>query len=193
MKTNVSVKITLLLVSLLPFASAKAQNVEVEKTQKIYEALLGGNCVEAQQHYEAWKTITGTTDDDIENMIEKCLNSGSSNDNDKTMTIPGTDLIITKKAVSNQVAWEDADMICRSLRLNGSDTWRLPTKDELGAIYTANILKLNAKAQHVYIWGEKEGDDEDPRYPTIDLKTGTVTWAAKVSTIGCYCVDNGKK
>ena len=97
---------------------------------------------------------------------------------------------MTSNAVSDQVAWEDAEMICRSMRLNGSNAWRLPTKDELEIIYAAKIIEINSKAAHKYVWGDKESDEESVRYPAMDLKTGKLSWASAVSTIACYCVND---
>ncbi|MBR4804612.1 MAG: DUF1566 domain-containing protein [Bacteroidales bacterium] len=188
MKANRIIGIAMIAGALLFFASAKSQNVELEQTQKIYEAILAGKCDEAQKYYETWKALTGSTDADIEKMIDRCLHPNTSYDDNKITDVPNTKLIVTRNAIATQVAWEDASMICRSLRFNGSDKWRLPTRKELTAIYKSNILEIKTTSKHMYIWGEVEGEEENPHYPALDLITGNISLASDVSTIGCYCV-----
>lgn len=170
----------------------RSESVEIQMIKNIYEALIYGNCDEAQHHYDTWKIYAGTYDMNIENLIANCIESYSAIRNEKTAIIPGTHVVIARKALANQISWEDAKNICSNLYLNGSNSWRLPTKSELYAIYATEVLsvKTQAKAKHVYMWGEKEGKEDAPRYPTLDLKTGSVKYASKVSTIGCFCVTD---
>lgn len=170
----------------------ETDHTEIQMIKNIYEALIYGNCEEAQQHYDSWKIYAGTYDMTIENLIANCSESTTTLYNEKTAKIPGTQLIVTRKRLANQVSWDDAKNLCDNLHLGGSSSWRLPTKAELYAIYASEVLDLkgSSTAKHVYMWGEKEGSANEPRYPTMDLKTGAVKNASKVSTIGCFCVTS---
>jgi hypothetical protein len=46
--------------------------------------------------------------------------------------------------------WEDAKQYCKNLTLDGIDSWRLPSKDELRTIVTKNRIK-NSKGHTHYI------------------------------------------
>ena len=175
-------------------SDGKMDNAEFQMIKSIYEALIDGNCSEAQQHYDAWKIYAGTYDQSIENLIASCMESNTAVNTEKTAIVPGTLVMISRKALANQISWEEAKEVCSNLYLNGSNSWRLPTKSELYAIYASEVLnvKSKAKAKHVFIWGEMEGTKENPRYPALDLKTGTIKYASKVSTIGCFCVNDNE-
>jgi hypothetical protein len=59
----------------------------------------------------------------------------------ETWTDPSTRLMWTKKDNGSDIAWQQAIDYCQNLRLNGHSGWRLPTIDELEAIYdpSANV------------------------------------------------------
>jgi hypothetical protein len=55
-----------------------------------------------------------------------------------TWTDPATGLMWTGKDSGKAVSWQTAKKYCRDWRLAGHSDWRLPTTDELQAIYDKN-------------------------------------------------------
>jgi hypothetical protein len=56
-----------------------------------------------------------------------------------TWTDPDTGLMWAKKDNGSDVDWNQASAYCSNLQLAGHSDWRLPTIEELGGIYDANI------------------------------------------------------
>ena len=64
-------------------------------------------------------------------------------------TDPATGLTWTKQDNGSNVDWNHANTYCSNLRLGGYSDWRLPTIDELQAIYDANASVSGWHVEHV--------------------------------------------
>jgi hypothetical protein len=74
-----------------------------------------------------------------------------------TWTDPATKLMWVKESNSSNVTWNQAKDYCENLRLGGYSNWRLPTIDELEAIYdpTQKVGGCHVKGGikfHDYCW-----------------------------------------
>ncbi len=99
-------------------------------------AINRGDCPSAQASYGKWQSISGQSNDELEQMIRDCYRQNPEKD-PPYEPVPGTTLLITKKPVVKRVTFGQAMETCAELRYGGWDDWRLPTTNELFVIFNA--------------------------------------------------------
>ena len=80
----------------------------------------------------------------------KAVNTVASN---STWTDPFTGLTWEKKDNHDNADWKEAMSYCRKLRLDGYDDWRLPSIDELNAIYDTRAIVANEAGEKYHVKG----------------------------------------
>jgi hypothetical protein len=91
-------------------------------------------------------------------------------------TDPATKLMWTKQDNGSDVDWHQAKTYCTSLRLGGYSNWRLPTIDELQAIYAPERIvneqhiKGNIWLYSESVWSGSTGND--PEMLCFNFHTG---------------------
>jgi len=98
-------------------------------------------------------------------------------------TDAATKLMWTKQDNGSDVDWHHAKAYCTSLRLGGYSNWRLPTIEELQAIYAPERIvneqhiKGNIWLYSESVWSSSTGDD--PEMLCFDFHTGEVISAQR--------------
>lgn len=96
-------------------------------------------------------------------------------------TDPGTGLMWMKKDNGSDVSWQQAVDYCRNLQLAGHHDWRLPTRDELDAIYEsdADVNGWHVKG-NLHMSGWQWGSSQESAF---DCKA----WFVKFDDHGSQC------
>ncbi len=137
-----TMKRTLIIVVVL-FLSAVAANAQQDTVGRHFlldamTAINSGDCPSAQVSYGKWQRLSDQNNDEIEQMIRDCFRQNPEKD-PPYEPVPGTTLLITKRPVAKRVTFVQAMKTCAELRYGGWDDWRLPTTNELFAIFAAGL------------------------------------------------------
>jgi tetratricopeptide (TPR) repeat protein len=88
--------------------------------------------------------------------------------------------------VSFKLSWSDANAFCSYTAINGQTGWRLPTKDELSALYASGAMNGQWWRTLDYIWSSTPHGSGSHYYVLLD--NGNVSWSLDANDYYVVCV-----
>lgn len=84
--------------------------------------------------------------------------------------------------------WANADAYCTTFTINGQSRWRMPTKDELKALYDSGVINGQGWAL-TYTWSSTWWNSVGSGlHYFVDLTNGNIGWSLDMQTYYVSCV-----